>query len=146
MPNSVRQSPTLVQDRADRTSTYQAIGRLIWMRYCLENHILYEGFEHCPDMQRRAILEAIEALVNMALDSDRRDAALMCGADALVGDAYAGTYTLEQMSPQQKQSWLNTFEGALNTFLVNMLNVPPDPHYRDRMCREIDAIAPKVTP
>lgn len=134
--------PTLTTPiRRDRTPIYQGIGRLIWAQYCLENDIVRTPFEQAPDIFRRSILEASEALANMALDPDRRDAALMCMADAI----HEGNYErLDQLDRRIALRYLQTAEAGLQAFLMNMLNVPPDVRYREEMCSLVDALAPKT--
>src|SRR5688572_2441366 len=69
--------------RQDRGQTYQGMGRLVWMRYCLENNIVDTPFERAPVDVKRGILEACEALANMVLNPDLHDTAILCVADAI---------------------------------------------------------------
>lgn len=131
-------------NRRDRTPIYKGIAALIWMQYQVENDQPRTPFEHCPDSFKRSLLEGAEALANMALEPDRRDAALMAMADAICCGHYRGALTIFDVHPKAQQQYLTTAEEALQSFLLNLLNTPPDTHYRDRMSRLIDALAPKA--
>jgi hypothetical protein len=130
--------------RVDRTPIYKGIASLIWMQYQLENDMPRTAFEHAPSDFRIALLEHAEAMANMALNPDMRDAALMAMADDLIRSSSGGSLTAREASKQTQQSYLVTAESALQAFLLNLKTDAPDPAYRESMCRTIDAIAPKT--
>lgn len=141
-------SPTFMQpstlQRRDRTAVYQGIARLIWSQYCLENDITRTPFEHAPADFKRALLEHAEAMANMALQPDLRDTALLCMADDLLRDSTRGSVTMSEAPKPVKKAYLLTAESALQAFLLNLKTEALDPAYRESMCREIDALAPKA--
>lgn len=140
----VRALQTDQPNRRNRIPIYKGIASLIWMQYQVENDIQRSPFEHAPETFKRSILEVAEALANIVLEPDRRDAALMCMADAVCCGNYGGALTIHSVAPKAKQQYLTTAEAALQSFLLNMLNIPPDANYRNDMCRMIDALAPKT--
>lgn len=131
-------------NRQSRTYIYKGIASLLWLQYCLEQGIQYQGFDLAPKDFQSALLDGAEAFANMALEPDLRDAALMCMADKIVEANYRGDHTITDLSRHQQQSYLATAEAGLQAFLLNLRTVPPDARYRDQMSRMIDALAPKV--
>lgn len=129
--------------RRNRSIVYQGIARLIWAQYCLENQIQYEGFDKAPADFQRELLQVSEAVANMALHPDMRDAALMCMAARLLECNSGGTATFADVSTKTTAKYMQMAESALNAYFSNLWTIPPDVQHRDEMARLMDAIAPK---
>lgn len=129
--------------RSTRTVIYQGIARLVWVQYCLENDIQFQGFEHAPASFQRELLEGAEAFANMALSPDTRDAALMCMVDRFVRLGSMESVSARDLDKPILAKHLKTIEALLDAFHLNLMTQPPNEHYRDEMCRLMDGVAPK---
>lgn len=150
LKQSVGQQPSIVQiapqPRRERQMLYHILARLIWFQYCDENRVVGTPFEQAPADVQREILQVCEALTNIVLNPDMKDAAICCVADAICRGNYQDTLTLSEMhevAPKGAMQYLTTAEDAVRQFLLNLLDNPPDYHYRNSMCRLIDVLAPK---
>jgi hypothetical protein len=134
---------TTVKKPLARSVCATAISQLLWTQHCDEEGL---GETSCADAIPRTFVELGELVTNMALEPERVETAVLCMADTLCHGEFLGTLDapdIFDMSRITQRRYLRTAQAALNTFRENVKDVPPDPQYRDEMCRLLDALAPK---
>jgi len=55
--------------RGDRPAIIQGIARLLWVQWCLENGVQYEGFHSAPVAFQEVLIKSAASLVGAVLDS-----------------------------------------------------------------------------
>lgn len=136
----------VVADRRpfDRSIVAQAIARLLWSQYRLEEGLPLQRIEDAPLEDARRFHEASKFVTNWTLSPDRAKTALMAMADVICSDG-DGVLSIFDVSPRTQKHLYHLAVSALNALQQNVKDVPPDWHYRDQLCRTLDAIAPKET-
>jgi hypothetical protein len=83
-----------------------------------------------------------EFVVNVAVHPDRFDAALMCAADVICQDGDPEC-SIERYDDSIARNYFDLMVSAIHALQENVKDTPPDAHYRERMCRLVDVVAPK---
>lgn len=137
------QDPDNMRDPDPRLTAIRLIAQELLSLHCKEEGVQLRRLIDLDLVESKQFIEAAAFITAWTLDADRREAALMCMADTLCAD---GTDRgIEDYPRSVQQHYYHLGISALHTLTENMKDLPPDLHYRDRMCRLVDALFPKTT-
>lgn len=125
-------------DMPSRANVIQRIASALWLQYHAEQGQPFKQMHSAPAHETRRFFDMAEFAVSWFLDDDRREAALMCMADQLC--VYHTGLGIDEHPRSQQAEWRRLAISATNALALNMKDVPPDGHYRERMSRLADAI------
>jgi hypothetical protein len=136
----------LEPDRPSRTDRSPVI-RLI-AQELLSQHDREEGLplRRMQDLDLRGegkkYLDAAAFIVNYTLSPDRAETAIFAMADIICSDGTEGRTILDYTARIQRH-YYHLAIAAFNALQLNLRETPPDSHYREQLCRTLDAILPK---
>lgn len=122
----------------DRSLVAQEIAHRLWTQRCAEEGMDGTSFE---DAIPRGFLEAAEFITNFTLSPDRAETAILAMADTICSDGDP-RLSIFHASERTQKAYYALAVSALYALQENVKDVPPDPHYRDELCRLVDAIVP----
>lgn len=135
---------SLLRKPLERSLVAQTITSYLWTQHCREEGVrVVPRLQDVPSAQSAPFIKAGEFITELTLSPDRFETAVLAMADLLIADSSAGSLSIFTTSPQAKRHAYHLAISMLHALQENVKEVPPDPHYRDALCRELDSIAPK---
>lgn len=137
------EQPSAVRRPLDRSIVALTISRYLWTQHCHEEGLkVVPRLQDVPAAEAKRFIDAGEFITNFTLSPERTETAILAMADVICADGDE-VLSIFNASPRTQKHLYALAVSAIHALQENVKEVPPDWHYRDRLCRLVDTIVPK---
>jgi hypothetical protein len=136
----VRQDePAPVRRLLDRSRLAQIIAQQLYSAYCREHDLKLLRLQDAPPKEAQPFRDAGEMVVQMALQPDLEQTAVMAMAEVICLDS--ASLTIFELSRRAQQHYLQVAQSAIDAYRATLRLRALDPRGDNRLCRLVDALA-----